>query len=98
MEISGIFTSNINLGVDCKKTTFEDLMDISDALYIISEPSLHYYQIRMAIESGKHILCETPIALTSEQSTELHALAEDKCVRCNQCVKVCPIKAAKGLQ
>lgn len=78
LEIGGIFTSNINLGVDCKKTTFEDLMDISDALYIISEPSLHYYQIRMAIESGKHILCETPIALTSEQSAELHALAEDK--------------------
>ena len=38
---------------------------------------------------GKHVLCETPIALTKEQSTELHRLAEEK-----KCILMDSIKTA----
>lgn len=78
LEISGILSSSIYLGDKYKKNTFEELLAGTDALYIISEPSLHYEQIKKAIINGKHILCETPIALESRQSTELHTLAKEK--------------------
>ena len=63
MEISGVYTSNNNLEIQNKQNSFQDLIDCSDALYIISQPSLHYQQIKEALNRGKHVLCETPIAL-----------------------------------
>ena len=33
-----------------------------------------------------------------EEGFDYPEVDEGKCVRCYQCVKVCPIKAAKGLQ
>lgn len=89
LEISGIFTTNSDLQIEKKKNTYKELMDISDALYIISEPSHHYEQIKQALEHGKHILCETPIALSNMQSTELHELA-----RKNHCILMDSIKTA----
>lgn len=57
---------------------FEELLERVDAVYIVSHPSLHYQQIREALLKGKHVLCESPIALSVEQYEELVALAEDK--------------------
>ena len=65
------------------------MLEVSDALYIVSEPSLHYEQIKDALMAGKHILCESPIALTIEQSEELHEIAQRK-----HCVLMDAIKTA----
>ena len=89
IEISGVFTSNEQIEIENKKNSFEELMECSDALYIISKPSIHYAQIKKAIENGKHILCETPIALSQEQSSELHKFAEE-----NHCILMDSIKTA----
>lgn len=89
LKISGVFTSNEQLGIENRKNSFEELLKDSDALYIISKPSLHYEQIRLALENRKHILCETPIALTNEQSAELHSLAKEQ-----SCVLMDSIKTA----
>lgn len=89
LEISGIFTHNDQLKIENRKESFEKLLDISDALYIVSEPSVHYEQIKKAIDLGKHILCENPIALSSKQSTELHELAKN-----NKCILMDGIKTA----
>lgn len=89
LEISGVCTSNKNLPVKYKRKSFESLLDVSDALYIISEPSLHYEQIKCALKQGKHILCETPIALQEEQSKELHEIAYK-----NHCILMDSIKTA----
>lgn len=89
LEISGVYTSNEQLEIENKKASFDELLDDSDALYIISRPSLHYEQIKEALEKGKHVLCETPIALTSEQSDELHRIAEEK-----NCILMDSIKTA----
>lgn len=78
LEISGVYTSNEQLEIENKKASFDELLGESDALYIISKPSLHYNQIKEALEKGKHVLCEPPIALRSEQSDELHRIAEKK--------------------
>lgn len=58
--------------------TFEELLEKVDAVYIVSHPSLHYQRIREALLKGKHVLCESPIALSVEQYEELMALAADK--------------------
>lgn len=57
---------------------YEDVLDKVDAVYISSLPELHYEQIKQAINLGKHVLCESPIALSKEQCSELFALAEEK--------------------
>jgi len=48
---------------------FEDFLS-SDftALYIGSKNSDHYEQVLAAAKAGKHILCDKPLALTSEQA------------------------------
>ncbi len=85
LEISGICQSN-----DLQNNElFDEVMDKSDALYIISKPSIHYDQIRKALENGKHVLCETPVALSRTQCEELHNLAEDK-----NCILMDSIKTA----
>ena len=89
LVISGVYTSNYHLEIKNKQNSFQDLIDCSDALYIISQPSLHYQQIKEALNCGKHVLCETPIALSREQSEELHKLAE-----LNNCILMDAIKTA----
>ena len=89
IDISGIFTTNEFLDIKERARSFEELLEISDALYIISNPLLHFEQIKVAINKGKHVLCETPIALMSRQSEELHKLAEEK-----NCILMDSIKTA----
>ena len=59
--------------------TIEELLasDI-DAVYIATLHNSHYQQIRMALDAGKHVLCEKSITLNSEELEELTRLAEEK--------------------
>jgi predicted dehydrogenase len=49
-----------------------------DLVYISTPPFLHYEQARSALQAGKHVICEKPLALTVEQADELVALARQK--------------------
>jgi D-xylose 1-dehydrogenase (NADP+, D-xylono-1,5-lactone-forming) len=42
-----------------------------DIVYVASENSRHHEQVIEAAKAGKHILCEKPLALTSEQAEEM---------------------------
>ena len=55
--------------------SYEDLLNIVDAVYIISHPSLHYTQIKQALNQGKHVLCESPFSLNEMECIELEELA-----------------------
>lgn len=57
---------------------YEELLQSVDAIYIASHPSRHYEQIYKALEMGKHVLCESPIALRKKDSMELFAMAKGK--------------------
>ena len=46
-----------------------------DFVYIATPASEHAEQVRMCIERGKPVLCETPIALTSAEAESLFSLA-----------------------
>lgn len=56
--------------------SFGDLLDVCDAVYIASAPKDHYQQIKEALQKGKHVLCESPVCIDSQQYEEVQALAE----------------------
>lgn len=58
--------------------SYEDLLSKVDAVYVVSRPEKHYDHVKEALLSGKHVLCESPIAYTQEQCLELFSLAKEK--------------------
>ena len=83
-EVAAIFSKDRELVdryfVDLRHAwdSFDDFLEYVDALYIISHPSLHYSQVKQALGKGKHVLCESPIALDPKQVEELLELARQK--------------------
>jgi predicted dehydrogenase len=49
-----------------------------DLVYIATPPFLHHPQARLALQAGKHVICEKPLAVTLEQAAELIELARQK--------------------
>lgn len=60
-------------------TTDELLADPEIEMVVVLTPvETHYSLIKSALEAGKHVYAEKTIAVTSEQATELIALADNK--------------------
>ncbi len=49
-----------------------------DAVYVVSHPNQHYTHVKEALSAGKHVICESPIAMKKEEIDELTALAKEK--------------------
>ena len=49
-----------------------------DAIYIQTHPRDHVRHIRLALEAGKHVLCESPIALSAVDCKAMFDLAAEK--------------------
>jgi predicted dehydrogenase len=47
-----------------------------DVVHLTTPNHLHHPQVKQALAAGKHVVCEKPLAMTSEQSAELVELAE----------------------
>ena len=58
--------------------SYDKLLAASDAIYIRSNPKLHYEQVKQALEAGKHVLCESPVTVNVEECQELFSLARKK--------------------
>lgn len=58
--------------------TYESMLDEVDAIYVATPHLEHYDCIKTALNSGKHVLCETPMVLQGTQAKELFELAEQK--------------------
>lgn len=80
LKVSSIFTNNVNTvtnelkNISCK--SYIELLGNCDAVYIRSLPELHYEQIKVALESGKHVLCESPLTLNSIETEKLCEIAK----------------------
>ena len=59
---------------------FNDLVNDPeiDVVHIASPNFLHFKHAKAALEAGKHVICEKPLAMTAEESGELVRLAEEK--------------------
>ena len=55
-----------------------DGFDEVDAVYVATHPREHYADVKRALEAGKHVICESPIALSAENFGELTELAHSK--------------------
>ncbi|MBR4289938.1 MAG: Gfo/Idh/MocA family oxidoreductase [Oscillospiraceae bacterium] len=49
-----------------------------EMVYVASPNSIHYTQVKAALLSGKHVICEKPFAPTVAEADELIALAKEK--------------------
>src|SRR5437763_16978860 len=49
--------------------------DDVDVVYVATPPFLHFPQARAALEAGKHVIVEKPLALTVAPADELVAVA-----------------------
>ena len=47
-------------------------------VHLCTPNNLHFQQAKKALEAGKHVLCEKPLAMTPNESSELADLAQKK--------------------
>lgn len=73
----------------CVTDDYDYLLSQVDAIYLISKPADHCQQIKKALELGKHVLCEPPIALSVDEWQELNDLAKEK-----SCILIDAIRTA----
>ena len=84
IEQEGIYTKDKELETKCQALglkafgSYEELLEVCNAVYIGSVPELHESQIRAAIEKGRHVLCESPVTLSESECRQLFDLAEEK--------------------
>lgn len=70
-----VFTSKFDCIRSCD--SYEKLLDSVDAVYVATPHLSHYDCIKVALQAGKHVLCETPMVLDGNQAKELYHFAED---------------------
>lgn len=63
------------LADDDDRTHFFDSVD---AVYVVSHPSKHYCDCKDALMAGKHVLCESPIAMSERELVDLFRIADEK--------------------
>ena len=66
------------LGLPAAYESFQAMLDDRrvEVVHITSPNHLHHEQTKAALQAGKHVVCEKPLAMTSQQSAELVQLAE----------------------
>lgn len=52
--------------------------DRVDAVYIATKPENHYEDVKAALLNGKHVICESPIAINEIRCKELFEIAREK--------------------
>lgn len=88
--VSGISTQGVYNPNKESTITFAEKWDINaytekeafyqdiDAAYIASPHETHYTYIKEALEHGKHVICEKPLALKKEQAEDVYSFAKNK--------------------
>jgi len=68
------------LGVPKAYENYKELLklDSIESVHICTPNFLHFSMVKKAIEAGKHVVCEKPLAVSLEEGKELVNLAEDK--------------------
>lgn len=86
IDIIGVYDINTDISLQFSKEnknikaydSLEELLREVDAVYIATPHLSHGKLIRKAIDTGVHVLCETPMVLNGTEAKELFALSESK--------------------
>ncbi len=84
LKVAGVCSENEKVLKELTKqsikgySSYDEMIENVDAVYIASLPQLHYKQIKAALESGKHVIFEAPLSLTRAQNEELYDLAKSQ--------------------
>lgn len=76
-------------GVRAESENFEKFLEPLDAVYIASLHQTHFEYAKAALNQGKHVLCEKPMALSRAHALELYEVA-----KANDCLLMEAIKTA----
>ena len=93
VTISGVCTTDdSDLSEDLKTLPLitdklEDVLDASDAVYIVSHPTKHYEQIKQSLLADKHVLCESPIVTNVQDFEEIQQIAKERNLRLMDSIK-----------
>ena len=65
------------IGLPQAYTSLQELLadPAVDAVHVTSPNQLHYPQVKQILAAGRHVICEKPLAVTSQESAELVQLA-----------------------
>ncbi len=68
------------LGIERGYASFEEMLADPriTCVHLATPNNLHYLQAKAALLAGKHVVCEKPLAMDSQQSAELVDLAAEK--------------------
>lgn len=69
------------------ENSYDDLLKNNDIIYVASRPKLRYELIKKALNSQKHVISESPIALKKDQIEELYDLASKNNVKLFDSIK-----------
>lgn len=58
--------------------SFDALLNDVDAVYVATRPEKRYNYIKEALMHNKHVICNSPIALSFEQCEELFSIADQR--------------------
>ncbi len=95
ITITSLFASDVSKlsdlaeEVDLVSDDYDVFLEKVEAVYIHSHPQLHYDQCKKALLKGKHVLCESPLAMSKEECDELLDLAQS-----NGCILMEGIRTA----
>jgi choline-phosphate cytidylyltransferase len=82
MEISGIYSRFLDKipqecqSLSCITSNYDQLLDKVDAVYILSNPQMHFELAKKAIGKGKHVLIESPVVTKKSDYDTLSAMAD----------------------
>ena len=65
----------------------EELIEASDAVYIVSPVARHYQDIKLALSKGKHVIVEAPLSVSSKEADELFLLSKEKGLILTEAIK-----------
>lgn len=78
VEVVATYTGINDNSNDLKHTeSYEELLGLVDAVYIVSHPDQHYQDIKKALLHNKHVLCESPISYSLDEAKDLYQIADN---------------------
>lgn len=81
-KVTSLYSQDVSLlgpelvGLRNSAESYEEFLKTVDAVFIHSNPGLHYEEVKKALLAGKHVMCESPIAESGQKAEELLGIAQ----------------------